>query len=455
MNITLNNIDPVNATITVEIAKDDYATDVKKSLKKIQETAQIPGFRPGKVPASRIQAMYGRSVLIDEVNKLVSERLLGFIREKELNILGEPMPARGEQKPLDFDNQEDYSFSFDIALAPEMNIGLTKTDKLPYYKIKVTDEMIDSQINSYKMNYGSYEQVEDIKGKDMVKGRLIQLDENGNPEEDGMDMEEAVLMPAYMKDETEKAKFMEAKLNQTLVFNPYKSYDGNDAELSSFLKVKKEETSNYTGDFSFEIKEITRYTEGELNQELFDKAFGDGVVKTEEEFRAKIKESIAAQLTPESDFRFLLDAKELLEQKAEDIQFPDEFLKRWLLESNPDRTEKLVEEDYPGIIKDLKFHLIKEKIVKEKGIKIEAQDVMENAKKATREQFAQYGMTNIPENLIDNYAQEMLKKEETIRNLADRAIESKLIDVLKKEVTLKSKSVTLEEFQKMFAEPEN
>ena len=455
MNITLNNIDPINATITVEISKDDYATDVKKSLKRIQETAQIPGFRPGKVPASRVQAMYGKSVLIDEVNKLVSDRLFGFIREKELNLLGEPMPSKGEQKPLDFDNQEDYSFTFDIALAPEMNIGLTKADKLPYYKIKVADEMVDNQINSYKVNYGNYEQVEDIKGKDMVKGHLIQLDENGNPEEDGIDMEETVLMPAYIKDETEKAKFMEAKLNQVLVFNPYKAYDGSDVELSSFLKVKKGEISNYTGDFSFEIEGITRYTEGELNQDLFDKVLGEDVAKTEEEFRAKIKESIAAQLSPESDFRFLLDAKELLEKKSEDVQFPDEFLKRWLLESNPDRTAESVEEDYPKIIKDLKFHLIKEQIVKEKGIKVDAQDVMENAKKATRAQFAQYGMTNAPESLINNYAQEMLKDGETIRNLADKAIEDKLIATLKKEVTLKSKSITLEEFQKMFAEPKD
>lgn len=454
MNITLNNIDPVNATITVDVLKDDYAKEVKKGLKKIQETANIPGFRPGKVPASRVQAMYGKSVLVDEVNKLVSDKLYSYIRENELNILGEPMPSEKEQQPLDFDNQEDYSFTFDIALAPKMDVKLAKSDKLPYYDIQVSDEMIDNQITSYKANFGTYEQVEAVEGKDMVRGRLIQLDAEGKPQEGGIDLEEAVLMPAYIKEETEKAKFMAAKLNQTLVFNPYKAYDGSEVELSSFLKVTKEEAKEYTGDFSIEITEITRYKEAELNQDLFDKVLGADIVKTEEEFRAKIKETIASQLLPESDFRFLLDAKKMLEDKAADVQFPDAFLKRWLLASNPERTEESVEEDYPKIIADLKFHLIKEQIVKEKGIKVEAEDVMENAKKATRAQFAQYGMSNIPDNLIENYAQEMMKKEETVRNLVDRAVEDKLVAVLKEEVTLKPKKVTVEEFQKLFSEPE-
>ena len=454
MNITLNNIDPINATITIDVLKVDYAAEVKKSLKKIQDTAQIPGFRPGKVPSSRVLSMYGKSVLVDEVNKLVSDRLYNYIRENNLNILGEPMPSLEEQKPLDFDNQEDYSFTFDIALAPEMNVSLSKTDKLPYYNIQVSDEMIENQINSYKANYGSYEEVKAVEGKDMAKGHLIQLDENGKPQENGIDIEDAVLMAYYMKDEAEKAKFMGAKLNQTIVFNPNKAYEGNEAELSSFLKIKKEEVKDYLGDFSYEIKEITRYKEGELNQDLFDKVFGEGVVKTEEELRAKVTETITSQLMPESDFRFLLDSKKMLEEKTADVQFPDAFLKRWLMASDPERTEEALENDYPKIIQDLKFHLIKEQIVKAKEIKVESADILERAKAITRMQFAQYGMANIPDQLIDNYAQEMLKKEDSVRNLVDRAIEDKLIGVLKEEVTLEPKEISVEDFQKMFSEPE-
>ena len=454
MNITLNNIDPINATITIDVAKEDYAIEVKKGLRKIQMTANIPGFRPGKVPTSRVQTMYGKSVLVDEVNKLVSDKLYGYIRENELNILGEPMPSQKEQKPLDFDNQEDYSFSFDIALAPLMNVSLSKKDKLPYYNIQVADEMIDNQIVNYKANYGTYEQVENIEGKDMAKGHLIQLDENGNKKENGIDIEDAVLMPTYMKDDSEKDRFMEAKLHQTVVFSPYKAYEGNEVELSSFLKVNKEDVKECTGDFSFEIKEITRYKEGELNQEFFDKVFGKDAVKTEAEFRGKVKDMLASQLIPESDFRFLLDTKEMIENKTADVKFPDEFLKRWLLASNPDRTVESIEGDYPKIIEDLKFHLVREQIVKEKGLKVESEDVMNNAKKATRAQFAQYGMTNVPDNLIDNYAQEMMSKEENVRDLVNRAVEDKLIEFLKNEITLQPKDVTVEEFQKIFAEPE-
>jgi trigger factor len=450
MNITLNNIDPVNATITLAVAKADYANEVENTLKDLRKNAVIPGFRRGMVPKSRIQQMYGRSVLIEEINKLVSKQLYDYIQGNKLNVLGEPLPAAGGQKPLDFDNQEDYEFSFDIALAPQIDAKLTKDDKMPYYTISVTTEMIDKQIESYKANYGAYDQVDAIEGKDLAKGTLIELNENGEPVEGGINDDKAVLMSFYMKDEEEKAKFTGAKLNSTIVFNPFKAYEGAEAELASFLKIKKEEVANYTGNFSFEIKEITRYTEAELNQELFDKVYEPGTVTSEEALREKVKENITAQLSPESDYKFILDARKLLEDKATDIQFPEAFLKRWLLATGEGKTAESVEEDYPKIIEDLKFHLIKEQLVKDNEIKVEEEDIKEYAKKATRAQFAQYGMSNVPDELLENYSKEMLKKEETVRNLIDKVLEDKLITVLKEQVTLEPTAVTVEEFQKLF-----
>lgn len=455
MNITLNNIDPVNATIKIDVAKADYTNEVDNALKNIRKTATIDGFRKGMVPKSRVQQMYGKSVLVDEINKLVSNKLYDYIRDNKLNILGEPLPGQGEQKALDFDNQQDYEFVFDIALAPEIDAKLTKSDKLPYYTIQVSDEMIDRQINSFKANYGTYEQVDIIEGKDMGKGLLVELDENGEPKEGGIRQEEAVLMPSYMKDEEEKGKFMGAKVNSVIIFNPNKAYEGNETELSSFLKISKEEVKDYTGNFSFELKEITRYKEAEMGEEFYDKVFEPGTVKTEEEFRGKIKEMIEQQMAPEADYRFILDARKALEEKAADVQFPDAFLKRWLVSSNPERTEESIETDYPKIIADLKFHLIKEQLVKDNGIKVEAADVQEYAKRATRAQFAQYGMTNIPDQLLENYSQEMLKKEETVRNLIDKAVEDKLIEVLKEQATLETKEISVEDFQKLFEEPKN
>lgn len=259
-------------------------------------------------------------------------------------------------------------------------------------------------------------------------------------------------MPLYIKNEEQKSKFIAAKLHSTLVFNPYAAYEGNEAELASFLKIKKEEVKNYIGDFSFEITEITRYKPAELNQELFDKLYGEGSVDSEEAFREKVKESLAQQLTPQSDYKFILDARKLLEKKADGIVFPDAFLKRWMLASNADRTPESIEEDYPKILEDLKFHLIKEQLIKENEIKVEEKDLLEYAQQVARAQFTQYGMFNVPDHLLENYVQEMLKKEETVRSLVDKSLEGKLIQILKEQVTLETQEITVEDFQKQLEE---
>ncbi|MDR1610886.1 MAG: trigger factor [Candidatus Symbiothrix sp.] len=452
MNITLNKIDPVNATITLDIAKEDYANEVEKNIKNLRRNALIPGFRKGMAPLSRIQLMYGKSVLVEEVNKLVSDKLLAYIKEEKLNLLGEPLPAADEQKPLDFNKQEDFSFTFDIGLTPHIDVKLSKEDKLPYYLIEVTDDMINKQVENFKTGHGTYEVVETIEGKDIAKGVLTELDENGKPEVDGIINEDTVIMPFYIKDEEEKARFMGAKINATIVFNPYKAYDGSSAELSSFLKIKKDEVKNYTGDFSFEIKEITRYKEAEINQELFDKVFEPGTVTTEEAFREKIKEIVTQQMTPDSDAKFLNDAGKYLVEKAGELIFPETFLKRWLLTSSEERTPESVEKDFPVIIKDLKYHLIKEQLVSDYKINVDDADIRETAKQVTRAQFMQYGMSNIPDQLLESYSQEMLKKEDSVRHLIDKSIEKKLTGLLKEELTLELKTVTTEEFQKLFEE---
>jgi trigger factor len=443
MNITLNNIDPVNATITIAVAQEDYQPQVQKALNDIRKNIVIDGFRKGNAPKSRVQAMYGKSVLVDEVNKLVSDKLFDYIKENNLNVLSEPLPSKQEQAPLDFDKQEDYEFTFDLGLAPEIDVKLTKADKMPYYVLIVSDEMIEKQINSYKANYGTYEEAENVEEKDMVKGTLVETDGEINNDA-------AVLMPSYIKDEAEKAKFIGAKIGDVITFNPYKAYEGHEAELASFLKVKKDEVAAHPGDFTFTITELTRYKEAEIGQELFDKIYEPGTVTSEEALKEKIKETIAQQLAPESDYKFIVDAKQLLEDKAKDIPFPDAFLKRWLSASDENRTEESIEKDYPLILNDLKFQLIKDKLIKDNDIKIEKEDIQQQAIKATRAQFAQYGMSNIPDDLLENYAQEMFKKQETVRSLIDRVLEEKLIEVLKEQVTLEPKDVSVEEFQKLF-----
>ncbi|WP_075558861.1 trigger factor [Parabacteroides timonensis] len=449
MNVSLKNIDAVSGIVKLEIVKADYAEQVEKSLRNFRQKANVPGFRKGMVPMGMVKKMYGKHVLAEEVNKLVSDKLYNYIHESKLNILGEPMPNESEQQPINFDTQEDFEFCFDVAIAPEINIELSKNDKLPYYQVDIDEEMMGQQVDAYTSNFGTYDKVDEVEEKDMVKGTVAEL-ENGSPKEGGIVVEDAVLMPAYMKDEAEKAKFVGAKVNSVIIFNPNKAYEGAEAEIASFLKVDKEAVAGITSDFSFEITEITRHKKAELNQDLFDKVFGEGVVNSEEEFKNKIKEALADQFTPQSDYKFLLDAREVLVQKAGELKFADDMLKRWLVAANENTTAEKVEEDFPKIIEDLKYQLIKENLVKTNNLKVEDADIENFAKRVAQAQFAQYGMLSVPEDVLANYAKDMLKNKQTLQNIIDRAVEEKLAAWLKGQVELDVKEVSADEFNKLF-----
>lgn len=449
MNVSLINNDSVRGLIKLEIVKSDYEAAVEKSLRSFRQKANVPGFRKGMVPMGMVKKMYGKQALLEEVNRLVSDNLFKYIRENNLNILGEPLASEAEPSALDFDKDEDFVFNFDVALAPEININMSKEDTLPYYEVKIDDDMLNKQVEAYTANFGTYEAGEEVEEKDLVKGTVAEL-ENGAPKEGGVVVENAVLMPMYIKDEAEKAKFIGSKVNTVVVFNPNKAYEGAEAEIASFLHVEKEKVAELTGDFSFEIKEISRHKNAELNQELFDKVFGESVVTSEEEFRNKIREALAEQFTPQCDFKFLSDAREVLVKKAGELKFADDILKRWLLVANEKNTAENIENDYPHIIEDLTYHLIKESLVKANGLKVQDADIEEFAKRVAKAQFAQYGMLSVPEDALENYAKEMLKNKQTLQNILDRAVEEKLAAWLKEQVTIDKKEVTADKFAKMF-----
>ena len=383
------------------------------------------------------------------MNKLISENLFKYIRENDLHVLGEPMPNETEQKPLDFDHSEDFEFCFDLALAPEIHIELSKNDQLPYYKVKVDEEMINTQVDSYRANFGSYVDGEAVEEKDMVKGTVAEL-ENGTPKEGGIVVENAVLMPMYIKNEEEKAKFIGANVNSVVVFNPNKAYEGAEAEIASFLRIEKEKVAELTGDFSFEVKTISRHQAAEMNQELFDKVFGENVVTSEEEFKQKIEDALLEQFMPQSDFKFLMDIRDMLVERAGELKFDDALLKRWLLASNSKNIPEQLEKDYPQVVKDLTYQLIKDALVRQNDLKVTPADVDSFAKRVAKAQFAQYGMLSIPEDVLDNYAKEMLKNAQTAENIANRAIEEQLAAWLKEQVTLDEKEVSADEFTKLF-----
>lgn len=451
MNVSLQNIDKVSALLTVKLEKADYQEKVDKALKHFRQNAQMPGFRKGMVPMSLVKKMYGKSALAEEVNKLLSETVYKYIQDNKINILGEPLPNEDKQPEIDFDTMEEFEFLFDIALAPEFKAEVSADDKVDYYTIDVTDEMVDNQVKMYAQRNGKYDKVDAYEDNDMLKGLLAELDEEGNTKEGGIQVEGATMMPTYMKNDEQKAIFTGAKVNDVLVFNPNAAWDGNAAELASLLKIDKDAAPEMKSDFSFQVEEITRFVPGELTQEIFDQVFGEGVVKSEEEFRAKVKEVIAHQFVADSDYKFLLDARKMLMEKVGKLEFPDALLKRIMRLNNQDKDEKFVEDNYDKSIEELTWHLIKEQLVKANDIKVEQEDVTNMAKEATRAQFAQYGMMSVPDDLLDNYAKEMLKKKETVEGLVNRVVETKLAAALKTQVSLENKNISAEEFNKMFA----
>lgn len=455
MNITFEAPDKVNGLMTITLENADYQGEVDKTLKDYRKRANVPGFRPGQTPMSLIKRQYGTAVKVDTVNKMLGEKLYEYVRENKIQMLGEPLPSE-QQEPIDFEGDKPLTFMFDIAVAPEFKAELTGRDKIDYYNISVDDKLIDQQVDMYQSRAGQYEKVEkyDAEQRDMLKGDLRELDEKGNAKEGGIEVADAVLMPQYMKVDDQKKLFDGCKLGDVITWNPRKAYPESDVEVSSLLKIEKDQVAEHTGDFTYQITEISRFVKAEVNQQLFDQTFGEGTVKDEKEFRQRISDMISQQFKADSDYKFLLDVRAHMENKVGKLEFPEALLKRVMKQNNKDRkdVDDFVDKNFDASIKELGWHLIKEQLVAAQNIKVEDDDLKAVAKEAARAQFAQYGMSNIPDEYLDNYAQEMLKKRENVDGLVDRAVDVKLTAALKQVVKLNEKDITLDAFQKMLNE---
>ena len=451
MNISFENSDKVNGLLTITVEEADFNASVEKTLKDYRKKANIPGFRPGQAPMGLIKRQFGASVRYDAVNKFVGEQLYKYIQDNNIQMLGEPLPSAKQETPADIEKPAPYTFVFDIAVAPEINMTLDGRNKIDYYTIKADDKLINEQIEMYQSRAGKYEKAEEYNAElnDMLKGDLRELDAEGNTKEGGITVEGAVLMPSYIKVDEQKNLFNNAKPGDIITFNPRKAYPEGEAEISALLKIDREVAKDLESNFSFQITEIQRFVKAELNQELFDQVFGEGTVKSEDEFRAKIAEGLKPQLEANSDYKFMLDVRTYCENKVGELTWPDELLKRIMLLNNKDKGEDFVEKNYAESIKQLEWHLIKEQLVKANEIKIEDADVKAAAVEMARMQFAQYGMTNVPDEYVENYANELLKKREAVDNFVERAIDVKLAAALKNTVTLNNKEVTLDEYNEM------
>ncbi len=453
MNISFEAPDKINGLMTITLEKDDYQGEVEKTLKDYRKRANVPGFRPGMTPMGLIKRQYGAAVKVDVVNKMLGEKLYEYVRENKIQMLGEPLPS-DKQEALDFEGDAPLTFKFDIAVAPAFEAKLSGKDKIDYYNITVDDKLIDQQVEMYQQRAGQYEKAEqfDPEQRDMLKGDLRELDADGNVKEGGVTVADAVLMPQYMKVDDQKKLFDGAKLGDIITWNPRKAYPESDVEVSSLLKIQKEEVKDHEGDFTYQITEISRFVKAEVNQQLFDQTFGEGTIKDEKEFRQKIADQISQQFKADSDYKFLLDVRQHMEKKVGKLEFPEALLKRVMMNNNKDKGADFVEKNFEASIKELGWHLIKEQLVAAQEIKVEDADLKSVAKEAARAQFAQYGMSNVPDEYLENYATEMLKKRENVDGLVDRAVDVKLTEALKGVVKLNEKDITLEDFQKMLQE---
>lgn len=442
MQITQTELKNLTATLTITIEPADYQEDVQKELKQVRQKAQMPGFRPGMVPAGLVKKMYGKGILADVLNKKVGESLQKHIEDNKLAILGEPLPNNELTPAIDMDTQDTFTFAFDIAVAPEFDAKLNGKNKLTEYEIEVTEEMVENQVKSYTERFGEYTQAEEVAEGDLVKGLCKEVD--GEIVKEG-----AILNPQYMKQKTQAKKFFGAKKGAVITFNPTKAF-GSEVEVSSLLGITKEQATELKSDFTFEIQEITRHTAAAIDGELFAKVYGENNVKDEADFRAKVKAEIVANMAEDSKYKFGIDAKEAIMKKMEKVEFPVDFLKRWVLATNEKMTEEQLEKDFPQMIDELKWHLAKDQLMKEFNVDVQKEDVEAYAKEVAKMQFMQYGLMHIDDQYLTSYAQEMLKQENQLRGIVERVAENKIYEALKGVAKIEKKSISHADFGKLF-----
>ncbi len=448
MNVTLEKNGNVNGVVTISFKEEDYQSDVKKELARIGREHPLKGFRPGHVPAALLKKHYGNEVLVNVIDRKVSKALNDYIQENKLDVLGEPMLSKDTK--INFNTDKDFDFKFDLGLAPEFDVKLDKRVKVPFYNIEVSQEMVDKQNDNFKKRFGKQVPGEVASEDSLLRGSMAELNEDGTEKADGIKVEKTIISPQYLKADDEKAKFVGHKVNDEIVFNPFKAADGNVTELAAMLNVDKKD-AEVKSDFKFVPSEILVNQEAEMNQELFDNVLGKDQAKDENEYLEKLKEMIANQLKNDSNYRFTIDAEDVLKKKVGDLELPDEFLKRFLAaRAGKDADEKKIEEDYPKTKAQIVWQLIKEKVARNLNVKLEKEDVMRLARFFAAQQFAQYGMTNIPDDVIEKYAGELLEKQEYANEIQNRAFEDKLFAAIKEAVALNEKNVTVEEFNKLF-----
>jgi len=452
MNVSFEQIDAVNGLLTVDLKREDFANDVNKEVAAMGVRHPIKGFRPGKAPKSLLMKFYGPSVTADVVDRMVGKAMYDYMRENNLNILGEPLP--NEETKVDLMKDEEMSFKFDLGLAPAIELKLNKRINVPYYNIEVTDQMVDDAIAHDRKRLGTLVDGEVSDKESMLRGSMIELDENGNDKADGVKVERTVISPRYMNDDDEAAKFVGVKVGDTFVFNPHKAYNGNVAELSGLLNVDRNVAGDMKSDFRVTIEEIKVNQDAEMNEEFFKGVLGvETEVKDEAAFREAVRGMIAQANIPDCNYRFTIDAQRVLTDKAGDIQLPEEFLKRFIQKRRAEDEKKNTEptdEEIQGMFKQLRWQLVKDHIAQELGVKVEKEDVDTAAFIFAQQQLSQYGIYNAPEDLVKQQAERYMQDDRAREMIQEHAIDNKFFAAVREAVKVNEKTISVEEFRKLF-----
>lgn len=451
MNITRNDTAENLIELTVTVEENDYAEKVDKALRRYRKEAKMPGFRPGMVPLGMVKKMYGRAVKGQEVEHQMEEAIFDYINENKIEVLGHPLPIDEEGKEIDWNNDKSFTFKFELGIAPAFEPDFSKADIVKRYKVAVSDEMIDQQVKNYQDRFGSYQEVDHAEGKDMIKGSMRELDENGNPKEGGIAVEEATMAADYIKDEEQKKLLDGIRVGASVRFNPKKAYQ-SDVELRSMLNITTEQAANMDSDFMLEVKSITHFSPSELNRELFDKVYGENKVTTEEEFRQKVAEGIVMNFNADSEYRLSLDLRKMAIDKMKGMVLPEDFLRRALLASNEKMTEATLTQQLPQMLDDVKWQVLENRISRAKNIEYTEEEVHEMALRMGKLQFAQYGMTEVPEEILNQYIDTMLQKEERYNDLASKVKEEKVMKEIESLITVEEAEISPEEFNKLFSD---
>ena len=449
MNITAQNTDAVSMRLTVTVDENDYKDKVTEDLKKIGKTHQIPGFRKGHITLPDLRRRFGKQVTSDVINQVVYEGVMKYIEDNKLNVLGQPMPV--EVKELDFNNKE-FTFEYDLALAPNLNIKLDKETKIPYYEITVSDEMVKEQDQAFRKRFGAQVPGETVEPDALVKGAIMELNEDGTVKEgdDAIQVVSGIVAPMYFQDKEEAAKFDGKKVGDKVVFNPRKASGDNITELASMLNIDKERTAAVNGDFEMAISEIIVVRPAELGEEFYAQVFGKDKVHNEEEYLAAVKEMIANELSGNSEMIFRLSARKELMAKYGNMELPEAILKKWLISRNDEKlNEQNIDEEFSKMRPDLEWQLIKEDVARELGVKIEEADLKSFAKVTAARQFAQYGMTNMADDVVEKYAENLIEDKNYSGRLIEQVGDIKLFGAIENAITLDKHQVSLDEFKEI------